>query len=106
MGNEDNNATLGKNIHERLSLAECELLCTLARGVPVGQAIVSLSGGEDEVATWLARGANEVTDGKVHMEVPYLRMSRTDSQAYVRCLRRGLGNGIHLTLSRIKGIKR
>ncbi len=66
MGNEDNNAPLGKNIHERLSLAECELLCTLARGVPVGQAIVSLSGGEDEVATWLARGANEVTDGKVH----------------------------------------
>ena len=65
MSNEGNNA-LSKSIHERLSLAECELLCTLARGVPVGQVIVSLSGGEDEAATWLARGVNEVTDGKVH----------------------------------------
>ena len=65
MGNEGNNA-LSKDIHERLSLAECELLRTLARGVPVGQVIVSLSDGEDEAATWLARGANEVTGGKVH----------------------------------------
>lgn len=65
MGNEGNNAP-GKGIIDRLSLAECELLCTLARGVPVGQAIVALNSGEDEAVTWLARGANEATGNNVH----------------------------------------
>jgi len=65
MSNEGNNVP-GEGIIDRLSLAECELLCTLARGVPVGQVIVDLSSGEDEAATWLARDANEATGNNVH----------------------------------------
>ncbi len=65
MGSEGNTA-LGNGIIDRLSRAECDLLYTLARGVPVGQAIVALNSGEDEAATWLARGANEATGNKVH----------------------------------------
>lgn len=65
MGNEGNNAP-GEGVIDRLSLAECEMLSTLARGVPAGQVIVALSSGEDEAATWLYRGADEATGGKVH----------------------------------------
>lgn len=65
MGNEDN-TKLGDGAVGRLSLGECELLCTLARSVPAGQAIVALSSGEDEAATWLAQGANEATGNNVH----------------------------------------
>jgi len=65
MGNEGNNAP-GNGVIDRLSIAECEMLSTLARGVPVGQVIVTLSSGEDEAAAWLYQGANEATGGKVH----------------------------------------
>ena len=65
MGNEGNIA-LGNGPIDSLSCAECELLSTLARGVPVGQVIVSLSSGENETVTWLARGANEATGNKVY----------------------------------------
>jgi hypothetical protein len=65
MGNEGNIA-LGNGPIDSLSRAECELLSTLARGVPVGQAIVALNSGEGEVATWLARGANEATGNNVY----------------------------------------
>ena len=47
------NITLGNGPIGSLSCAECELLSTLARGVPVGQAIVALNSGEDEVAAGL-----------------------------------------------------
>ena len=66
MGNEGNIA-FGNDPIDSLSRTECELLSTLARRVPMGQAIVALNSGEDEVATWLARGANEATDNKVHI---------------------------------------
>jgi hypothetical protein len=65
MGSERNTA-LGNSTVSRVSRSECELLYTLARGVPVGQVIVSLSSGEDEAATWLARGTNGATGRKVH----------------------------------------
>jgi hypothetical protein len=65
MGNEGNNM-LGEGIIDRLSLAESELLCTLATGVPVGEVIVDLSSDEDEAATWLARGGNEAKGNNVH----------------------------------------
>jgi len=65
MGNEGNIA-LGNGPIDSLCHAECELLCTLARGVPVGQTIVALNSGEDEATTWLARGANEATGNNVH----------------------------------------
>ncbi|RJQ41536.1 MAG: hypothetical protein C4555_00035 [Dehalococcoidia bacterium] len=64
MGDEGNDAP-GKGVIDRLSLAECEMLSTLASGVPAGQVIVALSRGEDEAATWLYQGANEANGGKV-----------------------------------------
>lgn len=60
------NTALGNGTIDRLSPAECELLYTLARMVPVGQAIVALNGEKNEAATWLSRGANEATGNKVH----------------------------------------
>jgi hypothetical protein len=65
MGNEGN-IVLGNGPIDSLSCAECELLSTLARGVPVGQAIVALNSGEDESAAWLAQGANEATGNNVY----------------------------------------